>query len=136
MGSTICKYTHVLDTLSKNPAANFKNIAPAWKKIIPFIPEGDPAGSSEDDATSFTVAHGYVFVALARNGKINIYQSADGEYLTQMKLGPEVNRESGWTDIDYSINVTKTANEFLIFNIFKYIIIFQIFCNSYFIIRI
>lgn len=116
MGSTICKYTHVLDTLSKNPAADFKTIAPTWKKFIPFIPEGDAAGSSEDDAKSFTVENGYVFVALARNGKINIYQTADGEYLTQMKPGPEVNRESGWTDIDYSINVTKTATEYLIFN--------------------
>jgi hypothetical protein len=116
MGSTICKYTHVLDTLSKNPDANFKNITPAWKIFIPFIPEGDAAGSSEDDAKSFTVENGFIFVALARNGKINIYQSADGVYLTQMKPGPEVNRESGWTDIDYSINVTKTPGEYLIFN--------------------
>lgn len=116
MGSTLCKYTKVLDTLSKNPAVDFKNIAPAWKIYIPFIPNDDPAGSSDEDAKSFTVENGYIFVALAKNGKINIYETKDGTFLTQIKPGPEVNRESGWTDIDYSINVTKTPNEYLIFN--------------------
>jgi hypothetical protein len=112
MGSTLCMYKNVYDTLSKNPSVNFKTIAPEWRIFLPFVPEGDAAGVSDDDAKSFTVEGDYIFIALAKQGKINVYKRNNGEYTGQIKPLTE----SGWTDIDYSINVSKTPNEYLIFN--------------------
>ena len=114
MGSTVCMYKNVLDTLEKNPSVNFNNVEPDWRIIIPFAADGD--AGSENTAKSFNIGGDYMFIALARNGNINVYKRSNGEYLGQIKPGPEINRESGWTDIDYSINITKTPDEYLIFN--------------------
>lgn len=114
MGSTVCMYKNVLDTLQKNPTVNFKNVQPDWRIFIPFAADGD--AGAENTAKSFNVGGDYMFIALARNGNINVYKRANGEYLGQIQPGTEINKESGWTDIDYSINITKTANEYLIFN--------------------
>ena len=114
MGSTVCKYKNVLDTLQKNPSVNFKNVQPDWRIFIPFAAGGE--AGSENNAKSFNIGGDYMFIAVARNGNINAYKRSNGEYLGQIKPGAEINRESGWTDIDYSINITKTPDEYLIFN--------------------
>ena len=114
MGSTVCMYKDVLKTMKSNPSANFKTVVPNWKIFIPFAADGD--AGSENSAKSFTVEGDYMFIALARNGNINVYKRDSVEYLGQIQPGAEINRQSGWTDIDYSINVTKTASEYLIFN--------------------
>lgn len=114
MGSTVCMYKNVLDTLKNNGSVNFKNVKPNWRIFIPFAADGD--AGSENTAKSFTVEGDYMFIALARNGNINVYKRSNGEYLGQIQPGAEVNKESGWTDIDYSINVTRTPEEYLIFN--------------------
>ncbi len=114
MGSTICMYNNILDTLKKNPDTDFKNIKPAWRMFVPFAADGETG--SEKDSKSFVTNGDYVFVALARYGLINVYKRSNGEYLGQIKPGDAVNRESGWTDINYSINVYQRGNETLIFN--------------------
>ena len=114
MGSTVCMYKNVLATIKSNPSANFKNIQPDWRIFIPFASSGEEG--SENTAKSFTVEGDYMFNALAMNGSINVYKRNNGEYLGQIKPGAEVSKQSGWTDIDYSINVTKTPSEYLIFN--------------------
>jgi hypothetical protein len=116
MGSTICMYKGVYNTLMTEPATNFKNVLPHWRIFIPFFPEGDPKGPSDLNAKSFTVEGDYLFSALGRQGKIYVYKRSNGEYLGEIRPGSSVNNESGWTDIDYSINVSKTADEYLIFN--------------------
>ncbi len=114
MGSTVCMYKNVLDTLQKNPSVNFKNVEPDWRIFIPFAADGD--AGSENTAKSFNIGGDYMFIALAKNGNINVYKRSNGEYLGQIKPGAEINKESGWTDIDYSINITITPDEYLIFN--------------------
>ncbi len=114
MGSTVCMYKNVLATLKINPSVNFKNTIPNWRIFIPFAASGEEG--SENTAKSFTVEGDYMFNALAMNGSINVYKRNNGEYLGQIKPGAEVSKQSGWTDINYSINVTKTPSEYLIFN--------------------
>ena len=114
MGSTVCMYKNVLATIKSNPSVNFKNVIPTWRIFIPFVASGEVG--SENTAKSFTVEGDYMFIALARDGNINVYKKINGEYLGQIQPGAEVNKQSGWTDIDYSINVTKTPTEYLIFN--------------------
>lgn len=114
MGSTVCMYKNVLDTLRKKPSVNFKNVKPNWRIFIPFAADGD--AGSENTGKSFNIGGDFMFIALARNGNINVYKRSNGEYLGQIKPGAEINRESGWTDINYSVNITKTPDEYLIFN--------------------
>jgi len=114
MGSTVCLYKNVMDTLRKNPSVNFKNVKPFWRIFIPFAADGDTG--SENTGKSFNIGGDYLFIALARNGNINVYKRNNGEYLGQIKPGAEINKESGWTDINYSINITKTPDEYLVFN--------------------
>lgn len=114
MGSTVCMYKNVLASIKSNPSANFKNINPDWRIFIPFVASGEEG--SENTAKSFTVGGDYMFNTLAMNGRINVYKRTNGEYLGQIQPGSEVSKQSGWTDIDYSINVTKTPTEYLIFN--------------------
>jgi hypothetical protein len=114
MGSTVCMYKDILKGIKANSMTNYRNLAPNWKIFLPFAADGDPG--NESDAKSFTVEGDYMFVTLARNGLINVYKRNNGEYLGQIAPGAEINKESGWTDIDYAINVIKTADEYLIFN--------------------
>ena len=114
MGSTVCMYKNVLGTLKSNPSVNFKNVIPSWRIFIPFVSSGEVG--SENSAKSFTVEGDYLFIALAKYGNINVYKRNNGEYVGQIQPGAEVGKESGWTDIDYAVNVTKTASEYLIFN--------------------
>ena len=114
MGSTVCMYKNVLATLKINPSVNFNNTNPTWRIFIPFAASGEEG--SDNTAKSFTVEGDYMFNALAKNGSINVYKRNNGEYLGQIQPGAEVSKQSGWTDIDYSINVTKTPSEYLIFN--------------------
>jgi len=116
MGSTVCMYKNVSAKLKANPNTNFKNLLPEWRIFIPFFPDGDPGGNNEVSAKSFTVEGDYVFIATAKLGKINVYKRSNGEYLGQIVPGAAINSESGWTDIDYAINVQKTAQEYRIFN--------------------
>jgi len=114
MGSTVCMYKDVLKTLTENPAVNFKNIVPNWRIFIPFAADWETG--FENTGKSFTVGGDYMFTALYQNGNINVYKRSNGEYQGQISPGAEVGKLSGWTDINYSINVLKTPTEYLIFN--------------------
>jgi hypothetical protein len=128
MGSTVCKYKNVLATLKANPNTNFKNVLPEWRIFVPFFPDGDPAGSTAVSAKSLTVEGDILFIATAQEGKINVYKRSNGEYLGQIAPGAAINSESGWTDIDYAINVNKTPTEYRIFieeNAFAKVVLYR-----------
>lgn len=128
MGSTVCKYKNVLATLRSNPNTNFKNVLPEWRIFVPFFPNGDTGGKDAVSAKSLTVEGDFLFIATAQEGKINVYKRNNGEYMGQIAPGAAINNQSGWTDIDYPINVNKTPTEYRIFieeNAFAKVVLYR-----------
>ena len=106
MGSTIAKYKNALSRIEQgsNPGT--------WTAdLIVYIPFGGGSGAaSHTNAKSFTVEGDYIFVALAREGYITVYDRDTGNYRGYIRPGPEVGHGSGWCDINYAINARKNAD--------------------------
>jgi uncharacterized ubiquitin-like protein YukD len=129
MGSTVCMYKDVLKTITNNISTDFKYSSPTWRIFVPFFPDGDPGGSNAVSAKSLTVEGDFLFIATAQEGKINVYKRSNGEYLGQIAPTNVINYESGWTDIDYAINVNKTNDEYRIFieeNAFAKVVLYRV----------
>jgi len=102
MGSTLCKYSNWM-------AGNRK---PTWTLYLPFNPSSDIL----DNAKSFTVEGSYVFVAMARMGKIYVYNMHDKTQVGIITPGTPTGRESGWTDINIAVTAMKRYNgQYLVF---------------------
>ena len=101
MGSTLCKYSNWLKG----------NRTPTWTLATPFTPQNGDAENSK----AFYVEGDYVFVAMARGGKIYVYKNSDKSLVGSISPGPETNYQSGWTDINLAITAFKRSNgEYLI----------------------
>lgn len=73
---------------------------------IPFHVE-DGKGLDHTNAKAFAVAGDYIFVVLARNGRITVYRRDTGAFVGRLEPGKEVHRQSGWADFNYAINARK-----------------------------
>ena len=78
-----------------------------WKSdlsiYIPFHVE-DGSGLDHTNAKAFTVAGDYIFVVLARQGWITVYDRMTGAFVGRIEPGDTVHRQSGWADFNYAIN--------------------------------
>lgn len=78
-----------------------------WKSdlsiCIPFHVE-DGKGLDHTNAKAFTVAGDYVFVLLARQGWITVYDRHTGKFVGRLQPDAAVHRQSGWADFNYAIN--------------------------------
>lgn len=91
------------------------NQTPDFAIVLPFKSRANTT-STELSAKAFTVEGDYVFVALEKNGIINVYNKTTGTLTGVIKPGLEVDSKSGWTDINIAITASKRANgEYLIF---------------------
>ena len=70
---------------------------------IPFHIE-DGSGLDHTNAKAFTVAGNYIFVVLAREGWITVYDRMTGSFVGRIEPGETVRRQSGWADFNYAIN--------------------------------
>jgi len=103
MGSTIAKYENALSRIHQGSDTG------TWTAdlvvYVPFETEKDGIGAT--NAKAFTVEGDYIFVSVAREGYVTIYDRKTGEYKGYLKPGREVGNASGWTDFNYAINVRK-----------------------------
>ncbi|MCL2624999.1 MAG: hypothetical protein FWD31_15155, partial [Planctomycetaceae bacterium] len=103
MGSTIAKYKNALSRI--NQGSNTGNWTADLVVYVPFETEKDGIGVS--NAKAFTVEGDYLFVSVAREGYVTLYDRETGEYQGYIKPGAEVGHASGWTDFNYAINARK-----------------------------
>lgn len=97
-GSTLCKFS------------NWKggNRTADWKKTLSPL-----SADSKLLAKSFVVEGDYVFVApfnRDEKGIVNVYKTADGQYVGSMAAGPEVGGRSGWMDINIAVTARKSSS--------------------------
>ena len=103
IGTVICKYSN-WSTGNRTPSLTIN---------LPFDPSNN---RTILNAKAFTVEGDYVFVALAKDGIINVYNKTAGTLVGVIQPGPEVDSESGWTDINIAITASKRMNgEYVIF---------------------
>ncbi len=98
LGSTIARYGNYL----KQAEAG---ITPKcdMRLFIPFHHE-DGSGKDHTNAKGFCVEGDYIFVSLAREGIIHIYNRSDGSKYGELRPDDSVHKQSGWSDFNYCIN--------------------------------
>lgn len=99
MGSTIAKYVNYLRQTEAGVQPKCD-----MRFHIPFHHE-DGSGLDHTNAKAFCVEGDYIFVALAREGIIHIYNRSDGQKYGELKPDESVHKQSGWADFNYCINV-------------------------------
>ena len=103
MGSTIAKYKNALSRIIQGSNSR------EWKAdMIVYVPFS--AKEDQSNAKAFTVEGDYIFVSIAREGYITVYDRDSGDYKGYIKPGPEVGNSSGWCDFNYAINVRKNSD--------------------------
>ncbi|MDO5571193.1 MAG: hypothetical protein Q4F97_06970 [Bacteroidales bacterium] len=115
MGSTIVKLKDFLKRVDSGDT-DVQNWKPDMAVYIPFNIED---GSKKDytNAKAFTVCGDYIFVAIAREGFVTVYDRINGKYIGKLKPGKEVNEQSGWSDFNYTLNVKHNSDDsYSIFN--------------------
>ncbi len=106
MGSTIA----VCPNFMKNHAsADDRPWKPGRLIYLPFCVE-DGSGGDHTNAKAFTVAGDYIFVALAREGWITVYDRHNGRFVGRLQPGESVHGQSGWCDFNYAINAIRQAD--------------------------
>lgn len=89
-------------------------VAPAgWvSDLMLYIPFSTEDGSGKDvwNAKAFTVEGDYIFIALAREGYITVYDRASGKFTGRLCPGKEVSCQSGWCDFNYAVNARKNKD--------------------------
>ncbi|WP_106828016.1 hypothetical protein [Parabacteroides pacaensis] len=105
MGSTIAVCRNFMQRAASGEfrQANWK---PDLLLYIPFHIE-DGSGKDYSNAKAFAVEGEYIFVALAREGYITVYDRSTGKFIGRLEPTEEVNKQSGWCDFNYAINVKK-----------------------------
>lgn len=83
--------------------------APDYMLYIPFSEE-DGSGKDVWNAKAFTVEGDYIFITLAREGYITVYDRKSGRFVGRLSPGEEVNRQSGWCDFNYAVNARKNKD--------------------------
>jgi len=101
MGSTIAKYKNALRRIEQG--ANTKKWTPDAVIYLPFT----SSDAGQTNAKAFTVEGDYVFVSIAREGYIAVYDRETGNYRGYIKPGLEVGNASGWCDFNYAVNARK-----------------------------
>ncbi|MEE0689835.1 MAG: hypothetical protein UCJ13_03265 [Bacteroidaceae bacterium] len=110
MGSTIVKCKDFLKKSSDVPAKA------DMRFFIPFHHE-DGSGNDYTNAKAFCVEGDYIFVAIAREGLIHIYDRNDGHKWGELRPDESVHKQSGWADFNYCINAYQQADgSYLIMN--------------------
>lgn len=110
MGSTIVKCKDFLKKSSDVPAKA------DMRFFIPFHHE-DGSGNDYTNAKAFCVEGDYIFVAIAREGLIHIYDRNDGHKWGELRPDESVHKQSGWADFNYCINAYRQADgSYLIMN--------------------
>lgn len=82
-------------------------IKEGWQSDLSiYIPFHIEDGSKLDytNAKAFTVAGDYIFVVLAREGWITVYDRTTGAFVGRIEPGETVHHQSGWADFNYAIN--------------------------------
>lgn len=100
MGSTIVKCGGFLKNMSSNPPKA------DLRFFIPFHPE-DGSGKDHTNAKAFCVEGDFVFVSLAREGIIHVYNRDNGEKWGELRPDESVHKQSGWSDFNYCINACR-----------------------------
>jgi hypothetical protein len=89
---------------------NNGEIKEGWKSdlsiYIPFHVE-DGKCLDHTNAKAFTVAGDYIFVILAREGWITVYDRQTGQFVGRLQPDDTVHRQSGWADFNYAINARR-----------------------------
>lgn len=97
MGSTIAKYSNFL----KN--ANDKPLKADMRFFIPFQRE-DGNRNHKLNGKAFCVEGNFIFVSLAQEGIVHVYNRSDGKKWGELKPDDAVHKLSGWSDFNYCIN--------------------------------
>ncbi|WP_147381183.1 hypothetical protein [Parabacteroides sp. AM08-6] len=105
LGSTIARCSNFMKRLETG-ALSFDDWKPDMLLYIPFHIE-DGSGKDFTNAKAFTVEGDYIFVALARNGWITVYDRVTGDFIGRIEPGESVHKQSGWCDFNYSINACR-----------------------------
>lgn len=108
MGSTIAKCSHFMDKI-KNGYTGSVTWNPDLLLYLPFHIE-DGSGKDQMNAKAFTVAGDCIFVLLAREGIITVYNRNDGKFMGCLRPGENVQRQSGWCDFNYAINAVQNLD--------------------------
>lgn len=95
MGSTIA--------VCRDFLKNNGHVEPSPLFYIPFHIE-DGSGLDHTNAKAMTVEGDYIFVAIAREGLIHIYDRHTGVKVEELRPGENVHGQSGWCDFNYAIN--------------------------------
>ena len=105
MGSTIAKYKNALTRIAQGSSTR------DWTAdTVIYLPFGAKEPADHSNAKAFTVEGEYVFVSIAREGYITVYDRESGDYRGYIKPGAEVGHASGWCDFNYAINARKHEN--------------------------
>lgn len=105
MGSTLVKYAHFMQRTGKGDT-DTKEWTPDLSLYIPFHIK-DGSGKDTTNAKAFAVAGDHIFIALARNGWITVYDRHTGKFTGRLEPGKEVHQQSGWCDFNYAINACR-----------------------------
>ena len=62
------------------------------------------------NAKAFCVEGDFIFVALAREGIIHVYDRNSGEKYCELRPDASVHNQSGWSDFNYCINAHRTSD--------------------------
>jgi hypothetical protein len=115
MGSTIVKLKDFFKRIDSGDD-DVEN----WKPdVVLYVPFNIEDGSTKDytNAKAFTVCGDYIFVAIAREGYVTVYDRDSGKFVGKLKPGKEVDEQSGWSDFNYTLNVRKNSDgSYSIFN--------------------
>lgn len=106
MGSTIAVCP---DFMKNHASADDRPWKPGRLIYLPFCVE-DGSGGDHTNAKAFTVAGDYIFVALAREGWITVYDRHNGRFVGRLQPGESVHGQSGWCDFNYAINAIRQAD--------------------------
>lgn len=106
MGSTIAVCP---DFIKNHASADDRPWKPGRLIYLPFCVE-DGSGGDHTNAKAFTVAGDYIFVALAREGWITVYDRHNGRFVGRLQPGESVHGQSGWCDFNYAINAIRQAD--------------------------
>lgn len=110
MGSTIVKCSNYLKNMNKGRTTANMRI------FIPFHHE-DSSTKHHTNAKAFCVEGDYIFVAIAREGIINVYDRNTGEKYCELRPDASVHYQSGWSDFNYCINAyRKSDGTYIIMN--------------------
>ena len=108
MGSTIVCCRDFIKRFGEKVSAS-ASFKPDMVLYLPFSPE-DGSGKDHFNAKAFAAEGDYIFVVLAREGRVVVYDKADGDYVATLFPGENVHGQSGWCDFNYAINARKNKN--------------------------